>query len=456
MGSYAECSLGPFCISYSKNDVDPFVMGLFRAADKVVTCDLEALPAKLRDLYRGEVTGAEDDPPNPKFPFVFYRVPLSVARDRLEVRGYTLAAAREAFAECIALELSESRQSAQRHPELYEPHVSVLEQLTVECWQGALKQMAEDGLPLNQRGSTVALAGEVLQYLKDSSTWYGYPGLDTNVPLRIAMEVCSECDELIYDLTDLVWSESVDPNDDFVENALQTLANEHITNARTVVLTEGRFDAFVLRESLELLYPHLRDYYSFMDFESYDPEGGAAALVKQVKAFAAAGILNKIIAVFDNDAASRDAMRSLNAIRLPSNIQIMHLPEIGFLREYPTLGPTGELKMNVNGLAASIELYLGKDVLTDPSSGDLVPVQWKGYIVAVRQYQGEVLKKKDVQERFRGKLSGAADGGVAVTSCDWEGVSLVLQRIFAAFHQQDARAIKDLIKWQYAEGYSRM
>jgi hypothetical protein len=31
--------------------------------------------------------------------------------------------------------------------------------------------------------------------------------------------------------------------------------------------------------------------------------------------------------------------------------------------------------MNVNGLAGSIELYLGADVLTD-AQGSLVPVQW--------------------------------------------------------------------------------
>lgn len=105
--------------------------------------------------------------------------------------------------------------------------------------------------------------------------------------------------------------------------------------------------------------------------------------------------------------------------------------------------------------ARRVELYLGKDVLTDPISGDLVPVQWRGYIVAVGQYQGEVLKKKAVQERFQDKLRGVAEGGSTTISCDWEGIRLILKRIFAALHQEDAKAIKHAIRWQYEEGYSR-
>ena len=143
--------------------------------------------------------------------------------------------------------------------------------------------------------------------------WYGYPGIDTNVSLRIALEACSDGDELIYDLTDLIWSDAAKPEDDFVEAALGTSAKEHANASRTIILTEGRFDAFVLSESLRLLFPHLRDYYSFMDFETFDPEGGAAALVKQVKAFAGAGIVNRIVAIFDNDAASHDAMRVIKS-----------------------------------------------------------------------------------------------------------------------------------------------
>jgi hypothetical protein len=43
----------------------------------------------------------------------------------------------------------------------------------------------------------------------------------------------------------------------------------------------------------------------------------------------------------------------------------MQYPEIDIARDYPTLGTNGLSHMDVNGLAGSIELYLGADVLRD-------------------------------------------------------------------------------------------
>lgn len=33
-------------------------------------------------------------------------------------------------------------------------------------------------------------------------------------------------------------------------------------------------------------------------------------------------------------------------------------------KKHPTLGPNGTSKMDINGLACSVELYLGTDILT--------------------------------------------------------------------------------------------
>lgn len=456
MGSYADCYLGPFHIGSSKRNVDPFLMEHFCAIDKVITTDFDALPAVLKERYERADPPDEEGPPNETFPFVFYRASLSVVRDRLAVRGYTYAAACDAFAQCIQLELAQERRSAEEHADLFETSIQVLEAQSVERWQEALRKIARDELTWrDQQQYAGTLIGEMLKSLGQTEDWYGYPGVDTNVPLRIAVEACSEGDELVYDLTDLIWTEDAKPDEDFVQRALDVSDKEHAGSTRTVVLTEGRFDAFVLSESLRLLFPHLLDYYSFMDFDTYDPEGGAAALVKQVKAFAAAGIVNRIVAIFDNDAAAHDAMRSLKSLKLPSSIQIMHLPDFEFLRNYPTLGPAGESKMDVNGVAASIEVYLGREVLTSPSSGDLVCVQWKGFVAGVGKYQGEILDKRAVQDRFRAKLRASVAEGSELRSADWAGIHLILKRLFEIFHQEDAKAMAEMARWQYENGYSR-
>ena len=72
---------------------------------------------------------------------------------------------------------------------------------------------------------------------------------------------------------------------------------------------------------------------------------------------------------------------------------------IEFARNYPTQGPNGITNLDINGLACSIELYFGRDILTD-KEGKLIPIQWKGYEESLKQYQGEILKKKELQEAF--------------------------------------------------------
>ena len=54
--------------------------------------------------------------------------------------------------------------------------------------------------------------------------------------------------------------------------------------------------------------------------------------------------------------------------------------------------------MDVNGLAGSIEMYLGEEVLTN--DGELEKIMWTSYMDDVQKYQGELINKKDVNKRF--------------------------------------------------------
>jgi hypothetical protein len=88
---------------------------------------------------------------------------------------------------------------------------------------------------------------------------------------------------------------------------------------------------------------------------------------------------------------------------LPANIAIRQLPNLDFLKDYPTIGPSGAVRLDVNGLAASIELYLGEDVLKIDGE-NLSAVQWTGYDKEMNQYQGEVLEKTHLHARFKEKI----------------------------------------------------
>jgi hypothetical protein len=163
-----------------------------------------------------------------------------------------------------------------------------------------------------------------------------------------------------------------------------------------IILTEGRSDVALLKPALDLLFPHLAGYFAFMDFTEYG--GGAGQLANLVRAFAGAGIVNRVVAVFDNDAAPLAAMRTLRKALLPKHIVAMPLPDLPMLRSYPTIGPNCPSLMNVNGMAASIELYLGADVLRG-DAGDFPAIPWTGYERSAGTYQGELSCKQEVQGR---------------------------------------------------------
>jgi hypothetical protein len=108
----------------------------------------------------------------------------------------------------------------------------------------------------------------------------------------------------------------------------------------------------------------LASYVRFWDY-GFRNEGGASVAVNTLKSFAAAGISNRIVAIFDNDSAAYEAVSALKEVTLPPQYKVIHYPDIDLANEYPTLGPQGNVTMNVNRLAGSIELYLGTDVLKD-------------------------------------------------------------------------------------------
>jgi hypothetical protein len=230
------------------------------------------------------------------------------------------------------------------------------------------------------------------------------------------------------DLTEVVNAGYYQPDEAICENAVRTLTDDYPANAKIIIVTEGSSDAAILREVLHLLYPHLDGFYAFFDFEASRAAGGASQVVSVVKAFIAAGISNRVVALFDNDTAGREAARSFQRIKLPSNVAALHYPALESLRSYPTIGPTGTAPFDVNELAGSIELYFGDDVL-----GTDHPVQWRGFSEAMNAYQGEVMHKASLQQRFWEKAERCRSNPNFVKSTDWKGLDGIWKAVFSAF-----------------------
>lgn len=180
------------------------------------------------------------------------------------------------------------------------------------------------------------------------------------------------------------------------------------------------------------MYPEYADLFQFVDFEGFSISGGASMLTQMIKAFAGVRMRQHILALFDNDAAGIAELRKVSKIKtLPPNIKTMLLPDITLAENYPTIGPEGARRMNVNGAASSIELFLGKAALTD-DDGSLHEIRWTNWSSQIDCYQGALENKDSISRRFLESIQRPATPDEL--KAEYPEMDLLLNAIFRAFH----------------------
>ncbi len=237
--------------------------------------------------------------------------------------------------------------------------------------------------------------------------WLSFDAYGSLFSLRAMLDACVDVQWVTLDMTDVVEAGYYERESPLEAEARRSVFASYNPLTPTLILAEGSTDIAVLRSTLPVLHPELVDYFSFFNHAELSVDGGAAYLVKFLKAFAGANITNRMIAVFDNDAVGLQAFRQASALALPPNIIVTRLPECATARRYPTVGPQGRHEMDVNGLAAGIELYLGPEALT--VDGELRPVRWTGFVAGADAYQGEVEGKAEVMKAFGAALAKSVD-----------------------------------------------
>jgi hypothetical protein len=432
-----------------KNRVWPIVMSMFGSEDKEINKRFE----------HGE---DEDD----WYEDTEFKYSSSVAKAirRLEVQGFSLRKARRAFEDgisalLIAAEMYaiDSEDDETRKDESLEKHFKtwkdrqVFRELNFDIWLQCMKEIFSKKISRWHVDESLAsnnVDAKLIPYIRFilhddffddhnilSCFYYGFPVFwyddfedgdsdfpyaDMRLVFRSMLAACSEDDNLTVDCSDLL-NRSLSEDDDLCRDI-----------EKIIILVEGSTDKDVLGKTILALYPELSVYYSILDFRTLNIGGGSGTLVQILKIFVSGGIRNRIIAVFDNDTAANDALRSLAGISLSENVRIITLPPIEFARQYPTIGPQGSIQVDVNGLACSIEMYFGNDVLMG-ENGKLTPIQWGGYFPALKQYQGEILNKKRLQEKYLALMDAFIIDPQQQVDHDWEPMKLVLEQIFAAF-----------------------
>ena len=432
MGSYTELTVAGYPLVTSKSEVVPEVMTIFRETDRRV------FTRRVSD--RNPLVWGAPDPDSQEIETAIeYSCPAHQAIDRLDVMGFSIRRVRESFEARRQLKLDELESRAKHYvtPDilvgLWNDRKNVLKAVTFDNYADAFAKIIAGGLMPNRfKDHKKEGLDPIIKYiLHENDDLFGFYR-DERLLLRLACNLVGSETRVVQDITELVGAGYYGNDENVCEAAIHGLTADHAENAPRIILTEGSTDRAILKEALSILYPHLAEYYSFLEFNSSRSPGGAGHLVSLVKAFAGAGVTNRIVALFDNDTSAREATRTLKPLSLPSNIVVLHYPELELLRDYPTLGPSGLTTLNVNGLAASIELYLGADILRLDNQA-LTPVQWKGYGDTLRQYQGEVKQKAELRDAFSRRAARCRTKPVALEQTDWSGLSAILQMVFRAF-----------------------
>ncbi len=410
MGNYADFYIGNLHAGSSKNGINPDLISFFTEEELQVYLSTDT-GIDNRAVYWDD--DIEDEVHGP-FKVVYLTTSAKNVKTVFDIHGYTLQACVGNFETCLRLKtqqckhfLHRSKQSYHGFTDQLEEEIRVLESISFDNWVAAMRQLQAGLYDLNiARFSEVPDSyPAIVQYImnKRGNDVYGYPGDDPWVAFRLLLESVDDEDTCLYNLTNLV-DTYYDEGDDIFDLEQYRFPLPLELHSKTIVLTEGATDSRILADGLRIMYPRQSKYYTFLDFESSGYGGGVGPLANTVKALAGASIENRVIALFDNDTAAHDAVRSINEEALPENIKVLFLPTIDTLRDYPTIGPTGIVRTDINGLAGSLEMYLGEDVLTR-QGGELSQVQWTGYFKILDRYQGIVMDKNLIHEAWTEKVA---------------------------------------------------
>ncbi|MFS8104681.1 hypothetical protein LFM09_47020 [Lentzea alba] len=387
MGHYSTLHIGRAQVFWVRDGYDPDLVALFTEADR---------------RYEDEEYG--------------YRSTAAQMRDRLQLHGFTAMHARR--------ELDRAVGEWRKEVDSGDPVPPDSDEL-IETYRKILDVPKDD--------FDFPAWSSYLEIQEPSEIFFH---LDIRALLRLLLDMMPDSTEVVLDLSQLIGCcVELDPTDAIAERARTEQRAKLAADAPLIVLTEGTTDSKLLSLALEVTHPHLVGMVNFLDFgDQRRPEGGVGALSNTVKAFVAAGVANRFVALADNDAAAYEGLAGLKSSRdLPATCRIVHYPDLELLEDYPTLEPYSAetVRANVNGSAGSLEMYLGVDVLT--SAGKLAPVQWTSDLRKMHRRQGSLLDhdKRRVQKAFRKKVRHAHSKGS--NGMDWTGVRAIIEAIIHAF-----------------------
>jgi hypothetical protein len=375
LGTIIHLAVGHVTVDYGQNEFFRDHGALFQ--DK----DLKPVPSHYagKDWPEGEGIIEMNDG---------FGKPLWEIRDRLELMGHTLRATEHYFKRLQQFRFPDER------PVAFDRLRKLLEQVDVNAFTGKYRE--------DYKAKQLPKRLEKKLSMRSEEHNYYHPGLrpdhwevdlmlesfDANASLRLLAENEANQDlDVTWDFTPLIGS-GYARREQFRAGARP--------QQQFLIVTEGSSDAKILKHALDLLRPHVADFFRFVDMQEGYPFTGTGNLHRFTQGLISIGVQNKTIILYDNDAEGVSKMKETKRLTLPANVRVIQLPPHEDFRRFKTIGPAGTAHTDINGKAAAIECYLDLRRKGLPSP----VVRWTAFNRELERYQGELQHKTQYMKDF--------------------------------------------------------
>ncbi|KIM07175.1 MAG: hypothetical protein KU29_07425 [Sulfurovum sp. FS06-10] len=412
MGSYTELAMDGYPVYSSKSYVSPDISYIFCESDKKT---FERRRDERNKIVWGTICDADIEIAYE------YQTTVQIAIDRLEIMGYTLTKSKLDFIESRnkrIQELTSFLDFPDTHlmNKFYTDEIELLQSSNFEDFINAFIELRMNDIPYYKTDNHYNIS-KLASYLIDDGWFLNFPCSEFGSYYRAFLESCNKDALVIQDITEVV-NAGYYTSDEKVINSLME-NQEKIT-----ILTEGTSDINIISKSIQILYPHLFDYYNFKDFKIAKAQGNAHQLFLDIKNLIAINHKAKVIALFDNDGEGLTKFNQLQKIDFPKNFVVLKYPDIKLLENYPT---TSNTYANLNGVAGSIEMYFGKDILQE--NGKYIPIELSNQ----QTLHGVIQYKVNLQKKYFNKIRKCKKNTSYISTYDWNEMKLLLNKIFEAF-----------------------
>lgn len=218
-----------------------------------------------------------------------------------------------------------------------------------------------------------------------------------NLPARLILRIL--CENPTAQNLSLQWRYMDIVNDGWIdENELLPKLKD---NDKILIVTEGSSDTFILKKTIDELFPDICDFFSFIDMQENYPFTGTGNLYNFSAGLSKIKIQNKTIVIFDNDDTGLVSYsKCIERLEPLPNLKFYHLPDMKEFEHFLTIGPTGEVYENINGKAVSIECFLDLQY----KSKDIPKIRWTNFNNQTLQYQGALVNKDHYTNVFKKNL----------------------------------------------------